>query len=56
MIEELGGTVDGGMNWTWANEIPTKENADKLFEYIKENGYDHRGIYTDDGTWSIRFR
>lgn len=55
LAKELGATISGGINWTWANGL-TKENADKFMAFLVENRFDHRGIYQDNEQYHIRFR
>lgn len=57
--KELGAIepYDGRINWVWSNGFPTKEQAQKMLDWLNENGYEHRGMYVNkDGSYSIRWR
>ena len=57
LVEEAGGTIEGGINWTWA--LFDQEEAARAFnKTICANGWVTRGVYPphgDDG-WGVRFR
>lgn len=51
---KLGATVQGGINWTWANGFPTMQAAQ---EFERTPGMETRGVYPGkDGTFDVRFR
>lgn len=51
---ELGAKkISYGINWTWAEDFDTQDEAQDFVEWLDEKGYDHRGVY--DG-FSVRFR
>ncbi len=42
---ELGATVEGVIDWTWAKGFPTPEAGQQFVQWLEENGFDHRGYY-----------
>jgi len=51
---EMGATIEYGINWTWANHFATREKA--LEFIVKFPEMETRGIYTDTPGFSVRFR
>ncbi len=52
-IKKHGGTIQGGINWTWA-DFDDPNAAAECFEAVKNSPaiHDHRGLYKT----SFRFR
>jgi hypothetical protein len=50
---ELGGTVSGGINWTWSIGF-SPEAAEEFEAWLDDNGYDHRGIYPNRDSEELR--
>jgi len=50
----LGAKIEDGINWTWANNFPTRELAEEFINMFPE--METRGIYTNGPGFSVRFR
>jgi len=55
--EELGAVCRSGINWTWADGF-TRDKAEEFIRWLEANGYEHRGIYPEQGCnlCRVRFR
>lgn len=59
LAESLGATVNGGINWTWANGFTTLHEATVFDDWCEAHGWETRGVYNDHpsvGLYSVRFR
>lgn len=41
--KELGATIQGGINWTWANGFTSPEKAREFIQWLESNGFEHQG-------------
>jgi len=51
----LGATIKGGINWTWALGL-SLNMAKEFIVWLNDNEYDHRGIYTRNDVYDVRYR
>lgn len=57
-VNEHGGTIEGGINWTWAS-FPSNEIARKFHDALAVGGvWETRGVYNQTATQpaGVRFR
>lgn len=55
---ELGGKVDSGINWVWADFGTDEASAQTFLAWLDANSFENRGLYQPHGSegWAIRFR
>ena len=52
----LGATLESGINWNWFVGFPSLETAEQFVAFLDAHGFEHRGIYSMNETWDVRFR